>query len=140
MFKTTYGGYQMPTVQLLMNGRIALPTKIMEALKLKRGSFLDVKLRGDEIVLTPQTLTDEKEIDENAARAIESIREKNKNIPLVEVERDVAEAVKAVRKSKEAKKQIAGILESVWERNKNLDPEEVQRIVDEARVEVRAKN
>ncbi len=97
MIQVTYGGYKMPTVQLKINGQMTLPVKIRRALGLDQGSFLDVQLREGQIVLTPQALVKKAEIRKKAYEATERIRERNKDIPLKEIERDVTEAVKTVR-------------------------------------------
>lgn len=87
----------MATVQILMNGQITLPVNIRRALKLQQGSFLDIQLKDNEIVLVPKILVDEAEIIRNASLATANIREKNKDISSEQIEKDIAEAIKAIR-------------------------------------------
>jgi AbrB family looped-hinge helix DNA binding protein len=87
----------MATVQILRNGQITLPVELRRALKLERGEFLDVRLQGKKVVLTPQTLTTEEEIRKKVSEVVEGIRNKNKNFSAKEIEKDVAKALKATR-------------------------------------------
>lgn len=87
----------MPTIQILRNGQITLPAKIREALNLSRYGFLDVKLKKGKIELTPTTLLNDQEIKKELSAILKNVRERNKDFSGEEVERDVADAIKAVR-------------------------------------------
>jgi len=91
----------MAIVQVLRNGQITLPIEIRRALNLKRGSFLDIKLKGKAVLLVPQTVTDEEGLKRKVSEVINRVRAKNKNIPPEEIEEDIAAAVKAVRAKKQ---------------------------------------
>lgn len=98
----TFSDFPISMVQILRNGQITLPIEIRRFLKLERGGFLNIKLKNNQVLLTPQTITDEAVVAKDRFfTTINKIREKNKDIPLEEIEKAVNEAVLAIRSGKE---------------------------------------
>jgi len=46
----------MPAVQILRNGQITLPAQIRQALNVKEGDYLEIKIKNGLIYLTPKKL------------------------------------------------------------------------------------
>ena len=90
----------MATIRLLRSGQLTLPAQLRKALKLDKGTFLEAELEDNRIILTPKTLIDKGETKEKLFEIIDNIREKNKRFSPAEVEKDVAEAIKAIRAKK----------------------------------------
>ena len=90
----------MSTIRLLRSGQLTLPAKIRQLLGLKEGAFLEAEVENNRIVLIPKKLVEKDEAKEKLFNVMEKIWERNKDVPVEEVERDVTQAIKAVRSRK----------------------------------------
>ncbi len=51
----------MPIVRILEHGQVTIPKKFRDMLGLKKGDLAEAELEGDRIMITPKTLTAERE-------------------------------------------------------------------------------
>lgn len=79
----------MPAVKVGISRQVAIPKKIHDQLGLSPGDYLDVQVRGNQLILTPKELVD-KRLDE----AEEDIRKGRVHGPYT----SAARAVKALRR------------------------------------------
>lgn len=89
----------MPLVRVKEKYQVTIPAEIRRGLDLKVGDYLEVEAQGTVIVLRPKALIDrEKEAAwERLKELLERVHEKIGEVPEDEVERDVLEAIKAIR-------------------------------------------
>lgn len=87
----------MPLVKLIRHGQITLPAEFRRALDLKEGDYLEVEIEGDRIILKPKVVLDRTEAIERLHRLMDKIQARNEDFSEEEVERDVREAIRAVR-------------------------------------------
>lgn len=59
----------MDTVKLGVSRQVVIPKKIHDQLGLTAGDFLEVRLDGDRIILTPKALVDKSAASGTAARS-----------------------------------------------------------------------
>ena len=59
----------MPIVRILEHGQVTIPKKFRDMLGLKKGDLAEAELEGDRIMITPKTLTAEKEAANTAPKA-----------------------------------------------------------------------
>lgn len=93
----------MPTVKIGRSRQVTIPKKLFEMLALKEGDYVDVEIKGHQIVLTPKALIDRAEAKAQLFELIDRIRERNKDLEPAEVEDRIAEALEEVRRQKEGK-------------------------------------
>jgi len=98
------GGIQMPLVKIIRHGQITLPAKFRQKLKLEEGDYLEAELEGDRIVLKPQVILDREEAIEKLHHLMDEVGKRHEDIPEEEIERDVLEAIQAVRQKEYARK------------------------------------
>jgi len=94
------GEYGVATIRLLRSGQLTLPSKIRRTLGLEEGAFLDADVEDNRIILTPKKLVEKDKAKERLFSMVEKVWERNKDIPAEEVEKEIAEAIKAVRRRK----------------------------------------
>lgn len=87
----------MPLVKLIRHGQITLPAEFRRALDLKEGDYLEVEIEGDRIILKPKVVLDRTEAIERLHRLMDKVQARNEDFSEEEVERDVQEAIRAVR-------------------------------------------
>ena len=89
----------MPLVRVKDKYQVTIPAKIRKELGLKVGDYLEVESQGDAIILRPVSLIDREreEAWEELRRLLEKVHRKIGEIPEDEVERDVLEAIRAIR-------------------------------------------
>jgi len=89
----------MPLVKIKGKYQITLPAEVRKKLNLEVGDYLELEERDDAIVLRPVAIVDKKEREawEKLRKVLTRVHEKVGDVPEKEVERDVMEAIKAVR-------------------------------------------
>ena len=48
-------------VRLTTNNQVAIPVFVVRSLKLRKGSYLEVKEKGNQIIMTPKALVDQED-------------------------------------------------------------------------------
>jgi AbrB family looped-hinge helix DNA binding protein len=59
----------MPVVKIGTSRQVVIPKKVYDELKLASGDYLDVELRGHQLILTPKEL-----VDKRLAEGLDDIR------------------------------------------------------------------
>lgn len=90
----------MPLVKVIRHGQITLPAKFRQALSLKEGDYLEAQLRDDQIVLKPQVVLARAQAIKRLHRLMDKVQARNERFSDEEIERDVLEAIQAVRRRK----------------------------------------
>lgn len=96
----------MPLVKVIRHGQITLPKQIRDALGIREGDLLDVRLTGADVLLRPKAAVDREVAGERLFQMLEEIREGVKGADPAELDDALAEAVA------EAKKATAGRLKA----------------------------
>lgn len=78
----------MPAVKVGVSRQVVIPKKIHDELGLAPGDYLEVELRGNQLILTPKTL-----IDKRLAEGLEDIKKGRTLGPF----KSAKEATKALR-------------------------------------------
>jgi AbrB family looped-hinge helix DNA binding protein len=97
---STKGELAMPTVRLLRNGQVTLPAKVRQDFALADGTYLDVEIENNRIVLIPKTLVKKDKAKEKIFEILDEVWERNKDVDPKEVKKLVNQAVKEVRAKK----------------------------------------
>ena len=87
----------MPYVRVLRGGQITMPKRFRTALEIKEGDVLEMKMENHKIILKPKALADKEQAWQRLKRIMDKVGRRHRKIPEEEVEKDVLEAVKAVR-------------------------------------------
>jgi AbrB family looped-hinge helix DNA binding protein len=89
----------MPLVRVKGKYQVTIPAEIRKELNLKVGDYLEVEARGSSIVLRPKAVIDreKEEAWERLKELLERVHQKIGEVPEEEVERDVLEAIRAIR-------------------------------------------
>lgn len=92
----------MPLVKVTRSRQITIPKELFEALDLRQGDYLEVVREGDTLILRPKTVVDRERTAarERLSRLLERVWERNKDVDPAIVEREVAQAIQAVRTSR----------------------------------------
>jgi len=90
----------MPLVKIIRHGQITLPAKFRKALGLREGDYLEVEMERDRIILKPKVILDREEAIKKLHELMDKVQARNTDFSEEEVERDVAEAIQAVRHGK----------------------------------------
>ena len=93
----------MAVVKVKEKYQVTIPAEIRKRLALKVGDYLEVETRGPTIVLTAKAMIDKekKEAWERLGKLLDRVHHKIGDVPEDEVERDVLEAIRAVREQGE---------------------------------------
>jgi AbrB family looped-hinge helix DNA binding protein len=89
----------MPLVRVKDKHQVTIPAEIRKELGLKVGDYLEVESQGDMIILRPVSLIDreKEEAWEELRRLLKRVHQKIGDLPEDEVEREVLEAIRAIR-------------------------------------------
>jgi len=87
----------MPYVRVLRGGQITMPKPLRQALEIKEGDVLEVEMENNRVVLKPKVLADKEQAWARLKRIMDKVGKRHRKIPEEEVEKDVLEAIKAVR-------------------------------------------
>ena len=92
----------MPLVKIKDKYQVTLPAEVRRILDLKVGDYLEVEARDAAIVLKPKAVIDrgKKESWERLRELLERVHDQVGDTSEEEVERDVLEAIRAVRKER----------------------------------------
>ena len=88
----------MPLVKVIRHGQITLPAELREKLDIDEGDYLEAKLEGRTIVLHPKVLLDRDDAVKALHRIMDEVQNRTKDIDPEEIEREVANAIREVRK------------------------------------------
>ena len=89
----------MPLVKVKEKYQVTIPAEIRRELDLKVGDYLEVEAQGGSIILKPKAVIDreKEEAWKKLRELLERVHQKIGEVPEEEVERDVLEAIKAIR-------------------------------------------
>jgi AbrB family looped-hinge helix DNA binding protein len=87
----------MPYVKVLRGGQITMPKPLRQALEIKEGDVLEVEMKNHKVVLKPKALADKEQAWARLKQIMDKVGKRHRKIPEEEVEKDVLEAIKAVR-------------------------------------------
>ena len=87
----------MALVRVKGKYQVTIPKEVRRKLGLRVGDYLEVEVQGSAIVLKPKALVDKDEAFEKLRSLLERLREKRAALSEEEVEREVLEAIRAVR-------------------------------------------
>lgn len=90
----------MPLIKVIRHGQITLPAEFRNALELREGDYLEAELEKGKIVLKPAVVMNRAEATRRLQALLDKIHARNESIPEEQVEREVAEAIKEVRREK----------------------------------------
>ncbi len=87
----------MPFVRVLRGGQITMPKELRKVLEIKEGDILEVEMEKNKVVLKPKVLVDKDKAWGKLSGVMAKVGERHRKISEKEVEKDVSEAIKAVR-------------------------------------------
>jgi AbrB family looped-hinge helix DNA binding protein len=87
----------MTLVRVKGKYQVTIPKEVRRKLGLRVGDYLEVEVQGSAILLKPKALLDKDETLEKLRALLEKLREKRVALSEEEVEREVLEALRAVR-------------------------------------------
>ena len=89
----------MSLVKVKKKYQVTIPAEIRKELNLKVGDYLEVKAQGTAIILNPKAVIDrgKEEAWERLRELLERVHRKIGEVPEEEVEKDVLEAIRAIR-------------------------------------------
>ncbi len=99
-------GVSMPLVKVTRSRQVTIPKQLFEALKLQQGDYIEITREGEHLVLRPKAVVD-RERDEAKARLfqlLDQIWERNRDVDLDLVEREVARTLQEVRQNRRSTK------------------------------------
>jgi AbrB family looped-hinge helix DNA binding protein len=97
---TYQGGILTPLIKVIRHGQVTLPAEFREALALKEGDYLEAEIQEAAIVLRPAVVMSRDEAIHGLHDLMDRVQARNQAIPDAEVDRDVAQAIQAVRSVK----------------------------------------
>ena len=91
----------MPLVRVKEKYQVTIPAEVRRRLGLKVGDYLEVETQGTAIILKPKAVVDREreEAWRRLRELLERVHRKIGEVPEDEVERDVLEAIRAIRAS-----------------------------------------
>ena len=89
----------MPLVKVKEKYQVTIPAEIRKVLNLEVGDYLEVEAQGTAIILKPKAVIDreKEEAWERLRELLERVHRKIGEVPEEEVEKDVLEAIRAIR-------------------------------------------
>jgi AbrB family looped-hinge helix DNA binding protein len=87
----------MALVRVKGKYQVTIPKEVRRKLGLRVGDYLEVEVQGSAILLKPKALLDKDEALEKLRAVLEKLREKRVALSEEEVEREVLQAIRAVR-------------------------------------------
>jgi AbrB family looped-hinge helix DNA binding protein len=97
-------GVRMPLVKITRSRQVTIPKELFEALHLQQGDYLEITREGEHLILRPKAVVD-RERDEAKTRLfklLDQIWERNRDVDLDLVEREVARTLREVRQNPRA--------------------------------------
>lgn len=89
----------MSLVKVVRNGQITIPKDLRAVLGIREGDFLEINLSGSNLLIKPKVTIDKSQARERFFQAVDDIRAAVKDADPEEVERELAEAVQAAKKT-----------------------------------------
>lgn len=89
---------KMPLVKIKEKYQVTIPSEIREKLPLNVGDVLEAEVEGRNIVLKPKALVDKTQAWETLMTVLKEVHQQNEDLSPEEVERDVIEAIKNLRR------------------------------------------
>lgn len=89
----------MSLVKVVRNGQITIPKDLRAVLGIREGDFLEINLNGSNLLIKPKVTIDKSQARERFFQAVDDIRAAVKDADPEEVERELAEAVQAAKKT-----------------------------------------
>ena len=90
----------MPLVKVIRHGQITLPAGFREELDIEEGDYLEAELEGKSIVLRPKVLLDREDAVKALHEIMSDVQGRTKGISSEVIERELAEAIREVRRQK----------------------------------------
>jgi len=90
----------MPLVKVIRHGQITLPADLREELDIKEGDYLEADIEGRTITLRPKVVMDQEQAVKALHRAMDRVQSHTEGVDPEIIEREVAEAIRAVRQRK----------------------------------------
>jgi AbrB family looped-hinge helix DNA binding protein len=87
----------MSYVKVLRGGQITMPKPVRQALEIEEGDLLEVEMENHKVILKPKALTDKEQAWARLEQIMDRVGKRHRKILEEEVEKDVLEAIKAVR-------------------------------------------
>ena len=88
----------MPLVKVVRNGQITIPKGLRAILGIQEGDFLEIKLKGRNMVIIPKIAIDKDVAREKFFKVVDEIRASAKDADPEEIEKEINEAVQAAKK------------------------------------------
>ncbi len=89
----------MPLVKVIRNGQITIPKGLRATLGIQEGDFLEIKLKGRQMVVIPKVAIDKELAREKFFRVVNEIRASVKDADPEEIAKEIDEAVQTARKA-----------------------------------------
>jgi AbrB family looped-hinge helix DNA binding protein len=90
----------MPLVKVIRHGQITLPKGIRDALGIREGDLLEVKLGKAEMTIKAKAVVDKEQAKDKFFQMVDEIRASVKDVDPEVIDREIEKAIRAVRKSK----------------------------------------
>jgi len=90
----------MPLVKVIRHGQITLPADLREELDIKEGDYLEADIEGRTITLRPKVVMDQEQAVKALHRVMDRVQGHTEGVDPEIIEREVAEAIRAVRRRK----------------------------------------
>lgn len=91
-----------PLIKVIRHGQVTLPAEFRLALDLKEGDYLAAEMQAAAIVLKPAVVVSRTEAITGLHKLLNRVQARNEDIPDETVERDVLQAIHAVRHLKKS--------------------------------------
>lgn len=89
-------------VKVVRNGQITLPKEVRRVLGIEEGDFLEVTLNSDDqIRIKPKAIVDKELAKGRFFKLVGKIRSRTKNVDAKIVEKEINEAIRETRKTKQ---------------------------------------
>jgi len=88
----------MPLVKVIRNGQITLPKALRDALGIKEGDLLEVKLKDSEMTIKPKAAIDKAMAGDRFFQMVDEIRASVKDVDPEQLDATITEALQAAKK------------------------------------------
>ena len=88
----------MPLVKVIRNGQITIPKELRSVLGIQEGDFLEINLKGRNMVIEPKVAIDKDLAQEELFQIVKKMRDNVNEVDPKELDQTIREAVKAAKK------------------------------------------
>ncbi len=88
----------MPLVKVIGNGQITIPKELRAILDIQEGDFLEINLRGRDMVIKPKIAIDKDLTREKFFKVVDEIRREVGDADPEQITKEIEEAVAAAKK------------------------------------------